>query len=96
MKRGDAVLFYHSVSEKRVMGVAKVTKEAYPDPTAGEGDWAAVDISPVKPLKKPVSLETVKSDKAFKEMLLLRNSRLSVTPVTPAQYERLLLLAETK
>jgi len=96
MKQGDTVLFYHSVSEKQVVGVAKVKKEAYPDPTAKEGDWAAVDLAPVKALAKPVTLETLKSDKIFKDMLLLRHSRLSVTPVTREQYERLMTLAETK
>ena len=96
MKQGDTVLFYHSVSEKQVVGVAKVKKEAYPDPTAKEGDWAAVDLAPVKALAKPVTLDALKSDKILKDMLLLRQSRLSVTPLTREQYERLMTLAETK
>ena len=96
MKPGDAVLFYHSVSEKRVVGLARVKKEAYPDPTAKEGDWAAVDLAPVKALSKPVSLEAIKADKVLKDMPLLRNSRLSVTPLTGEQFERLMSLAETK
>lgn len=96
MKPGDAVLFYHSVSEKQVVGVAKVKKEAYPDPTAKEGDWVAVDLAPVKALAKPVALETLKSDKILKDLLLLRQSRLSVTPLTQEQYERLMTLAGTK
>src|SRR2546427_3157391 len=80
MKRGDLVLFYHSVSEKQVVGIARVEKEAYPDPTAEEGDWVCVGLAPVKPLKKPVALETIKSDQILKEMPLVRQSRLSVVP----------------
>ena len=93
MKKGDLVFYYHSVSEKQVVGVARVEREAYPDPTATEGDWSAVDLAPVKPLAKPVSLETIKTDKVLKEMKLVRNSRLSVTPVTEAQFERVMALA---
>lgn len=96
MKRGDEVLFYHSVTGKEVVGVAKVKNEAYPDPTAKEGDWVAVDLAPVRALAKPVSLETIKSDGAFKGMWLLTHSRLSVSPVTREQYERLMTLAKTK
>jgi predicted RNA-binding protein with PUA-like domain len=96
MKKGDAVLFYHSVSEKQAVGLARVEKEAYADPTAKEGDWSAVNLKPAKPLAKPVTLDAMKVDKILKDMALLRNSRLSVTPVTAAQYERLMALAETK
>lgn len=96
MKQGDAVLFYHSVSEKQIVGVAKVKREAYPDPTAKEGDWAAVDLAPVKALAKPVTLVSLKSDKILKDMPLLRQSRLSVTPLSREQYERLMALAETR
>lgn len=96
MKKGDAVLFYHSVTEKQIVGVAKVEKEAYVDPTAKEGDWSAVDLAPVKALTKPVALETLKSDKILKNMELLRLGRLSVSPVTAEQYERIMSLAETK
>src|ERR1700677_1687901 len=77
MKKGDPVFFYHSVSEKQVVGLARVKKEAYPDPTTKEGDWSAVDLEPVKPLVKPVSLEVLKADKHLKDMLLLSHSRLS-------------------
>jgi len=87
---------YHSVSEKQIVGLAKVSKEAYPDATAEEGDWSSVDLAPLKTLLKPVSLETIKVDQTLKEMALLRNSRLSVTPLTKEQFERLLTLAETK
>src|SRR5437870_6263509 len=78
MKKGDLVLFYHSVSEKQVVGIARVVKEAYPDLTATEGDWSCVDLAPVRPLKSPVTLEAIKSDKTLKDILLLRQSRLSV------------------
>lgn len=96
MKRGDLVAFYHSVSDKNVVGLARVHKEAYPDPTAKEGDWSSVDLVPFKVLVKPVPLDAIKSDPALKEMALIRNSRLSVTPVTGTQFQRLLELAETQ
>jgi predicted RNA-binding protein with PUA-like domain len=96
MKKGDLVFFYHSVSDKAVMGLARVEKENYPDPTAEEGDWCVVDIVPVKALKRPVTLEQIKADKVLQNMKLVRQSRLSVTPVTEAEFKRLLLLSETK
>ena len=96
MKRGDFVLFYHSVSDKQVVGVAKVTKEAYPDPTSPEGEWSCVDLVPEKPLEKPVALDVIRADQQLKEMKLVKQSRLSVTPVTQAQFERVLKLGETK
>ena len=96
MKKGDVVLFYHSVSEKQIVGLAKVAKEFYPDATAEEGDWSCVDIAPIKPLKKSVTLETIKADKTLQDLALLKQSRLSVTPLTTVQFERLLALAETK
>ena len=96
MKKGDPVFYYHSVSEKQVVGLARVEREAYPDPTATEGDWSAVDLAPVKALAKPVSLETIKADKVLKEMPLVRLSRLSVSPLTEGQFKHLMALAETK
>ncbi|EEF61078.1 EVE domain-containing protein [Pedosphaera parvula] len=96
MKKGDFVLFYHSVSEKQVVGLAKVEKEGYADPTATEGDWVAVDLVPVKTLGKPVTLEVIKADKILKDMLLVRQSRLSVTSLNKEQFEHLMKLAETK
>ena len=93
MKKGDLVAFYHSVTDKEVVGLAKVDKEAYPDATAKEGDWSCVDLVPAKPLKQPVTLVTIKADKTLAEMALLKQSRLSVTPLTEAQFERLLKLA---
>jgi len=92
MKKGDAVLFYHSGEEKQIVGLARVEKEAYPDPTADEGDWSAVDIVPVKALAKPVTLQQLKADKVLKEMPLVRQSRLSVSPVTAEQFERIMQL----
>ena len=95
MKKGDGVFFYHSVTDKQAVGLARVEKEAYPDPTATEGDWSCVDLAPLKPLARPVSLDTIKTDPVLKEMVLVRRSRLSVSPVTPDQAARLLKLAQT-
>jgi predicted RNA-binding protein with PUA-like domain len=96
MKRGDCVCFYHSVTGKEVVGLAKVTKEAYPDATAKEGDWSCVDLAPVKPLAKPVSLEAIKADALLAGIPLVRQSRLSVSPLTKEQFTRLLALGGTK
>ena len=95
MKKGDLVLYYHSVKGKEVVGIARVIREAYPDPTAKEGDWSAVDLKPVKALNVKVSLETIKTDTQFEDFLLLKNSRLSVMPVSTAHFQRLLKLGET-
>jgi predicted RNA-binding protein with PUA-like domain len=89
MRKGDAVFFYHSVVGKEIVGIAKVAREAYPDPTAKEGDWTAVDIAPEKPLPKPVTLDEIKLNPKLKEMALLRLSRLSVQPVTSAQFDEI-------
>lgn len=96
MARGDTVLFYHSVSDKQIVGIAKVQTTAYPDPTATEGDWSAVDLVPLKPLKVPVSLDSMKGDPVLKEMPLLRQTRLSVTPLSEEQLNRVLTLSETR
>ena len=93
MKKGDAVFFYHSVTGKEVVGLAKVVKEFYPDATATEGDWSCVDLVPDKTFKQPVTLETIKTDKILFTMPLVKQSRLSVTPLTKEQAERLLELA---
>src|SRR5829696_4426534 len=82
MKKGDLVFFYHSVSDKHIIGVARVEKEAYADATAKEGDWSCVDLVPVKRLEKPVSLAVIKSEPVLAKMALLKLSRLSVTSVT--------------
>ncbi len=92
MKKGDLVFFYHSVSEKQIVGVAKVAREHYPDKTAEEGEWSAVDLVPVKALPCPVSLESMKSDAQLKELPMIRQSRLSVSPVSERQAERILAL----
>ena len=96
MRKGDFVFFYHSVSEKQVVGVARVGAAAYPDPTANEGERVCVNLAPLKALKKTVGLDAMKADKILAEMPLFRNSRLSVMPLTEAQGARLLQLAETR
>jgi predicted RNA-binding protein with PUA-like domain len=95
MSLGDQVLFYHSVVGKEVVGIAKVAKEAYPDPTAEEGDWSCVDLAPVRALKHPVPLATIKSARDLSDLPLLKQSRLSVMPLTKKQFEKLLKLSET-
>lgn len=92
MRRGDHVAFYHSVTDKQVVGVARVEREAYPDPTAEEGDWSCVDLVPDEPLAHPVTLEAIKADPVLAAMPLVRQSRLSVSPLTAEQYARLLAL----
>ena len=89
MKVGDRVLFYHSGTGKCVVGIAEVAKSAYPDPTADDPQWVAVDLKPVKPLKENVTLETIKSNQKLTQMLLLRQSRLSVMPVTPGEFDEI-------
>jgi predicted RNA-binding protein with PUA-like domain len=87
MRKGDAVLYYHSVSDKAVIGVAEVTREAFPDPTAKEGDWSAVELQPVKALKNAVTLERIKAEPKLAGIALLRNSRLSVQPLGKAEFD---------
>ena len=96
MKKGDLLLFYHSVSEKQVVGIAKVASEHYPDPTAKEGDWSCVDLKPVKAMKEPVTLDTIKAQKKLNDMVLLKNSRLSVQPITKVEFDTILKLGATK
>lgn len=96
MKIGDLVFFYHSGRDKSVVGLARVAKEFYPDPTAKEGDWSCVNIAPLKPIVKPVTLGQIKADKILRETKLATQGRLSVSPLTAAQFERLLVLAGTK
>jgi len=90
MKKGDLVLFYQSVKDPSVRGITKVTKEAYPDGTAKEGDWSCVDLEGVRNLSSPVTLSLIKSDSSLSEIALIKQSRLSVMPVTPAEYARIL------
>jgi predicted RNA-binding protein with PUA-like domain len=93
MKKGDQVLFYHSNEGLAIVGIAKVVKEAYQDPSTKE-DWTAVDLKAFKKLKKPVSLETIKKDKRLANMALVRIGRLSVQPVTDKEYEIIMELAQ--
>ena len=96
MKKGDLVMYYHSVSEKAVVGVAKVTTEAYPDPTAKEGGWSVVDLKPVKAMVESVTLEQIKTDPKLVEIALIKQSRLSVMPLRAAEFKRILQLGKTK
>ena len=96
MKPGDRVLFYHSGESKEIVGLAKVMKAAYSDPTAEDGDWSCVDLVPVEPLARPVTLQTIKADAILKEMPLVKNSRLSVLPLDEKQFNRVLELAAGK
>ncbi len=95
MKKGDEVLYYHSNEGMEIVGIAKVYKEAYQDPTT-EDDWAAVDLKPVKKLKKAVTLSQVKTDKRLTEMALVRLGRLSVQPVTKDEWKIIMELAAEK
>lgn len=96
MKTGDLACFYHSGSEKRVVGLAEVTREHYPDPTAVDGDWSAVDLAPVIALNEPIGLNFIKADLILKVMPLLRQSRLSVTPLNKKQFDHLLKCSGTR
>ena len=96
MKKGDLVLFYHSSEGKEVVGIASVAKEASPDPTATEGDWSAVELTPKKALAVPVSLAQVKADKQLAAFALVRKARISVIPATPTEFARVLELGKTK
>ena len=87
MHRGDRVLFYHSVVGTAVVGICEVTREAYPDPTAKEGSWVAIDLVPVRKLKRPVTLEEIKVDRALRDVPLLRQSRLSVMPIEKGAFD---------
>ena len=87
MAKGDQVLFYHSGEGKEVVGIAKVTRTAYRDATAKEGDWSAVDLAPVKPLRKAVTLAEIKSKPALKHIALVRQSRLSVMPLGAKEFD---------
>lgn len=91
MKKGDKVLFYHSVSEKSVVGVTEVSKESYPDPT--DEKWIAVEIRALKKLKNPVTLEQIKANGALNNIALVRQSRLSVLSLTKDEYEEILSMA---
>jgi predicted RNA-binding protein with PUA-like domain len=90
MKKGDKAFFYHSVDEKRIVGIMKVVSAPYPDPTAEEGSkWVVVDVKPDKPVKSPVTLADIKADDRFAEFGLVRQSRLSVVPVSDEHWAML-------
>jgi predicted RNA-binding protein with PUA-like domain len=90
MKKGDEVFFYHSNEGLEIVGIAKVVKQAYQDPTTDDERWVAVDLKPYKKLKKPVSLEAIKKDKRLANMALVRIGRLSVQPVTDSEHDALM------
>jgi len=95
MKKGDRCLFYHSNAKpSAVAGIAEIVREAYPEPT--DDRWSLVDVKFINNFKSPLSLEAVKGDLALKKMVLVNNSRLSVQPVTAAEYKRVLTLAGEK
>ena len=96
MKKGDEVLYYHSMDDLSIVGIAKVIKEAYPDPTAKEGDWSAVDLKAVRKLKSSVPLTEIKKDKRLSQMALVRIGRLSVQPVSDAEWKIIMELAGEK
>lgn len=95
MKKGEEVLYYHSNEGVEIVGIAKVVKEAYQDPTTDDDRWVAVDIKPVRKLKKPVSLEVLKKDKRFANMDLVRLGRLSVQTVKEEEWKMIMEMAET-
>ena len=96
MKKGDQVLYYHSNEGKQVVGVAKVVREAYPDPTTDDERWVVVDLAPVKALARPVTLAEIKADRALAEIPLVKQSRLSVLPLERRAFERILSKGGTK
>src|SRR6266403_4725619 len=89
MRKGDEVLFYHSGEEKAVVGIAKVLRTAYRDSTAKEGDWSTIDLAPIKPLRRPVTLREIKGNPRLKGIPLIRQSRLSVMPLTETAFREI-------
>ena len=96
MRRGDLAFFYHSGEEKSVVGIVKVVAEAHPDSTDGTGVWQCVDIAAVKGLARPVTLAEVKAEPSLKSMVLVRNSRLSVQPVSSAEWKKVCAMGGLK
>ncbi|MBW6496912.1 MAG: EVE domain-containing protein [Bacteroidales bacterium] len=92
MKQGDLVLFYHSVNEKQVMGICKVVKEHFPDPTTDDDRWVVVEVEPVEALKNPVTLEAIKADERLENIALIRQSRLSVMPLAREAFDAIVEL----
>jgi predicted RNA-binding protein with PUA-like domain len=96
MRQGDLAFFYHSGEEKSVVGIVKVVKEAHPDSTDGTGQWECVDVAAVRDLARPVTLAAIKAEPSLKSMVLVRNSRLSVQPVTAAEWKRICAIGGVK
>ena len=96
MKKGDLLFFYHSNEGLDIVGIAKVVKEAYQDPTTDDTAWSVVDIAPFKKLKRSVSLAEIKADKKLEGIQLVRLSRLSVASIKPEEFDRIIELSETK
>ncbi len=96
MQVGDLVLFYHSGEGKEVVGIARITGEAYSDPTTEDDRWVVVDLKPVASMKQPVPLATFREDPTLSNIALLRRSRLSVVPVTRQEFDRILRLGKTR
>ena len=96
MQKGDEVFFYHSGDEKAVVGIAKVTRTAYADPTAKEGDWSTVDIAAVKALRRPVTLREIKDNPRLKRIPLVRQPRLSVMPLAELDFQEIVKMASPR
>jgi len=96
MQKGNEVLFYHSGDEKTVVGIAKVTRTAYADTTANEGDWSTVDIAAVKALRRPVTLREIKDNPRLKRIPLVRQARLSVMPLAESEFQEIVKMASPR
>lgn len=96
MRTGDQAFFYHSNIGKQIVGVVEVVREAYPDPTAGTGDWVAVDMRAVRPLSRPVTLAEIKAEAALADLALIRQSRLSVVPVSKAHWDKICRMSQQR
>jgi predicted RNA-binding protein with PUA-like domain len=96
MKKGDLVLFYQSVTDPSVQGISQIVNEAYPDPTAKEGNWSCVDLIPLQALPAPVTLAAIKNEKSLAKISLIKQSRLSVMPLTKQEYEQILKMGAVK
>ncbi len=94
MRKGDEVFFYHSGEEKSVVGIARVVQPAYRDATASEGDWSTVDLAPIKPLRRPVTLRQIKENPRLKKVRLVRQSRLSVMPLTAQEFREIVRMGK--
>ncbi|MGZ3749680.1 MAG: EVE domain-containing protein [Mucilaginibacter sp.] len=95
MKEGDLVFFYHSNEGKHIVGIAKVVKEFYQDPTTEDPNWVVVDLVPFESLKRPVTLAEIKAEPALKDIQLVRLGRLSVVPITNAEFDKILAMANS-